>query len=81
MILQLKDGFASRKIYNYIGLGKAKMMSINEQKHSFRLVLEDNQHEALRQLAFRKRTNKTALIREAIDRLIEEKKLEDLCFY
>ncbi len=45
-------------------------MSEKDRKHSFRLVLEEDQHEALRELAFKKRTTKTALIRTAIDNLI-----------
>ena len=46
-------------------------MSEKDKKHSFRLVLEEDQHEALRELAFKERTTKTALIREAIDDLIK----------
>jgi predicted DNA-binding protein len=42
----------------------------SKQKHSFRLVLEEDQNEALRELAFKMRTTKTALIRRAIDNLI-----------
>lgn len=38
-----------------------------DKKHALRLVLEEEQHEALRELAFKMRTTKTALIREAIN--------------
>lgn len=44
------------------------------KKRSFRLVLEEDQDEQLRELAFHLRTTKTALIREAIDSIIAAKK-------
>jgi predicted DNA-binding protein len=49
---------------------------MEDHKHSFRLVLETDQHEALRELAFKKRTSKTALIREAIDKLLDKYELD-----
>lgn len=52
-------------------------MSDKDTKHSFRLVLEEDQHEALRELAFKMRTTKTALIREAIDKLISRAEAEE----
>ncbi|MEW5822541.1 MAG: ribbon-helix-helix protein, CopG family [Cyanobacteriota bacterium] len=50
-------------------------MSEKDKKYSFRLVLEEDQHEALREMAFNLRTSKSALIREAIDLMLNKKDL------
>lgn len=58
-------------------------MSEKDDKYSLRLVLEKEQHEALRELAFKLRTSKTALIRKAIENLmldIDKEQQDDLNF-
>lgn len=51
------------------------MLDTNK-KRSFRLVLDEDQDEQLREMAFRLRTTKTALVREAIEKLIALKQAQ-----